>query len=400
VLAADEAVTRWIGSSVLARRAAPLEQRCAAARTLEGLHLPPTRLALFAAAIDPERALRDAAMAALVGWDDAAVHRFLVDQLRHEEREPGWIAPRDVRRHFGQVQVALDGEAAQELLEHVRAALLSSDWRRAYRGLQLAPGLPDAAVVPDLIVALRSWIERREQGQGRLRLEGDITRELRRRSGRNIGPHPERWTTWWRSRQAAGEAEGAGQDPAQATTAGFFGLRPLTDRVVFVLDRSGSMDSAFQGSGRTRYEEATEQLIGLLEDLGPQTRFRLILFSGTVEIWNDQLREASKADLGLARGWMRANGPGGATHLQPAVEQALRIDARGRVDLPALEADTVIVLCDGATAEGPGWVRALMEGPNEQACMVFHSVQIGAGGDGTLERLAEESGGDFVRVRG
>jgi len=140
--------------------------------------------------------------------------------------------------------------------------------------------------------------------------------------------------------------------------------------------------------------------MALLESLGPQTRFRVILFSGEARAWSRELRPATKTNLGLVRSWMSHNGPGGATHLQPAVAEAMRLDSRGRVNLSKLEADTVIVLCDGATAEGPGWVEPLMEGPNEAACLMFHSVQIGAGGDTTLERLAEQSGGDFLRVRG
>ena len=189
-------------------------------------------------------------------------------------------------------------------------------------------------------------------------------------------------------------------DPAEVTAAGFFGLRPLTDRVVLVLDRSGSMDTAFEGGARTRYEEATEQLLALLESLGPRTRFRVILFSSEKRVWSDKLRPATPANLGLVRTWMGNNGPGGATQLQPAVAAAMRLGSRGQVDLARLEADTMIVLCDGATAEGPHWMRPLMEGPNEEACLLFHSVQIGTAGDGTLERLAEESEGDFVRVRG
>jgi hypothetical protein len=58
----------------------------------------------------------------------------------------------------------------------------------------------------------------------------------------------------------------------------------------------------------------------------------------------------------------------------------------------------VIVLCDGETAESQQWVRPLLERVNQDACLVFHCVQIGSAGDGTLQRLAELSGGEFVQV--
>ena len=72
----------------------------------------------------------------------------------------------------------------------------------------------------------------------------------------------------------------------------------------------------------------------------------------------------------------------------------------GMPDLAVLEADTVIVLCDGETEEGPGWVEPFLRSVNQRARVVFHCVRIGAAGDGTLEKLAGGSGGDFVRVDG
>ena len=97
---------------------------------------------------------------------------------------------------------------------------------------------------------------------------------------------------------------------------------------------------------------------------------------------------------------MIKNGAKGGTHLKAGVLTAMHLDKRGKVDLEALEADTVIVLCDGATAEGPGWVVPLLRRTNDEARLIFHAVQIGSGGDGTLEVLCEETGGDFVRVEG
>lgn len=86
--------------------------------------------------------------------------------------------------------------------------------------------------------------------------------------------------------------------------------------------------------------------------------------------------------------------------LQSAVMRALKIGPDGLPDLAVLEADTVIVLCDGETAEGPGWVEPFLEIANQRARVIFHCVKIGAGGDGTLEKLAKGTGGDFVRVGG
>jgi Mg-chelatase subunit ChlD len=392
------ATTGWLAASVLARPASePAWRRAGAARALEGLHLPSTRLALFAGALDEDPLVRAACQRALVGWQDDGVHRFLLDQAERGRRQLDWIEPRLVREHFANTRLALESPLAARVTAQVREALDGDDWRAAARAVELGRGLPDGLAVPVLIDAMRRWQARRTSGGGRLRIEADLAAELRRRSGRNIGPHPERWATWWRSR-VAGAGEETPVPASPATAAGFFGLRPETDRVVFVLDRSGSMEAPFGAGDRSRYEEAVEQLCALLEALGPQARFRVILFSSGLRISGARLEAATAAQIASTRAWMLYRGPDGGTELEPAVREAMRLDARGRPDLEALEADTVVVLCDGETAEGPGWVRALLEGPNQEAALRFHCVQIGGGSDGTLEALAAGSAGSYLVV--
>jgi hypothetical protein len=392
-------VADWLAASVLSRPASePAWRRAGAARALEGLHLPSTKLALFAGALDEDAQVRGACQRALVGWPDDGVHRFLLDQAERGRRQLDWIEPRLVREHFAGLRLPLDSPIAARVAAQVRDALGADDWRAAARAIELGRGLPDGLAVPVLIDAMRRWQARRASGGGRLRIEADLAAELRRRSGRNIGAHPERWATWWRSR-VAGAGEDAPAPGSPTTAAGFFGLRPETDRVVFVLDRSGSMEAPFGALDHSRHEEAVEQLCALLEALGPQARFRVILFSSGLRISGPRLEAATAAQIASTRAWMLYRGPEGGTELEPAVREALHLDARGRPDLEALEADTVVVLCDGETAEGPGWVRALLEGPNQEAALVFHCVQIGGGGDGTLEALAQGSGGSFLVVK-
>lgn len=397
--AGGEELASWIALSVLAgREPEGLGRRIAAAELLEGRYLPATKLGLFGAALAPERELREAATLALNGWPDDSVHRFLLDQLRRTSETPGWVSPRIVREHFTLVELQPGTPATAALRAHLRAALEGHDWRAAYRALQLAPALSDEDAVPILLDGLERWSELRKVDAGRLRLEGDLVTELRRRSGRNIGLHVVRWRSWWTSHQARRTRDGGVVEAEELTHAEFFGLRPVTDRVVFVLDRSGSMDFAFSGGDRTRYEEAIAQLMGLLRGLGEGTRFRVILFSGETLVWSHRLKPASKANLSAVEAWIRSRKPRGNTRLRPGVEEAMRLDHRGRVDLKRLEADTVIVVCDGQTQDGPSWVGPLLETAGEEACLTFHGVQIGNTGDGTLERLAEGSGGEFVLV--
>jgi len=400
ILANDrDGLAAWLATEVLARPSVqPTQRRIAALELLEGVWAPSTKLALFTAAIDEDREVRDAAMSALVGWADEDVNRFMLQQLTTAEGRKGWISREAVRRHFKQVTIAAGDESERELLASCSSRILSEDWREAFHGIQLLTAVRDERAVPLLIEGLSVWIDRRARGTGSRRIEHELLRELERRSGRRIGLHPERWSSWWKVKSSGALVEPDESDPQRRTQADFFGLRPVTDRVVFVIDASGSMTTPFGAVGNTRYVEAVDQMLKFLRELGSSARFRVVLFSSELDVWQERLQPATESNLKSAQRWLLYHQPRGGTFLRPAIEEVLRLDKQGEVDLSRLEADSVIVLCDGDTAEGPKWIRPLLARANDDACLAFHCVQIGSGGDGSLETLAEESGGDFVHV--
>ena len=395
----DGSLTHWMAANVLALpRVHPLARRVAAVEVLAVRRTGESLLALLSCAVDPERELRNAAMEALAGWPDEGVHLFMVSQLERSAAEPGWISPLAVKRHFQRVEVAADGPAARALAAFATRALVSHAWRDAARAMPAVAALPDAAAVPPLIEGLAVWIARGERGKGSARIEGDILRELQRRSGRAIGPHPERWATWWKTRSGKQAAAPAGEASPTRTYARFFGLELPTDRVVFVVDRSGSMSAPFGSSGRSRYEEAVAQVLGFLRSQSETARFRVVIFSSGFSSSTSALQPANERNLASLERWLSSRSPGGGTELRPAIEEAIELTPSGRCDLARLEADSVVVLCDGETAEGPLWVQPLLERVNGEACLIFHAVQIGGAGDGTLEALAEHTGGQHVRI--
>jgi uncharacterized protein with von Willebrand factor type A (vWA) domain len=160
-----------------------------------------------------------------------------------------------------------------------------------------------------------------------------------------------------------------------------------------VLDRSGSMDEplgdASDAERPTRYEEAVERMAAYLDALGEEGRFDVVLFDGDAERWRGHLVEARGGAVREARGWSLRHPPGGGTRLRDAVESALEV---------APDADTLVVLCDGRTDEGPHWVVPTLRRLEASRGLVVHAVRVGAAGDGTLEALTRETGGDLVRV--
>lgn len=399
LLAADgeHELATWLASGVLVLTTQPEARRLATLKLLRDEHLDCTQLALFFCTRDASRPVRESALRALVGWNEEGVHTVMFNQLERLNRDPDWIRRSTIRAHFDAVALDSSSESSKQLHALTRSGMVSADWRRAFRALELISAVPDEQAVPSLIVGLELWITRRESGGGSRRIENEIARELERRSGKRIGVHPERWWQWWKVTRGAPD-DGGPIKLEERSVASFFGLRPVTDRVVFVIDRSLSMQGAFGTEGETRYSEAISQMVRFMGELGPQARFRVIVFGTDYDVWKGRLQPATEGNLRSASRWLRYHGPAGGTLLEPAIREVLRLDKRGRPDLGLLEADTVIVLCDGETSEGPGWVPALLAGPNEEAALAFHAVQIGGSDDGTLEALARGSGGDFVRV--
>lgn len=398
----DAFLERLVTGVLIDRRDAPLLRRYAALELLDAERTTSARVAMLHLARDGRDPLRPAVLATLPGWPGEDVDLFLVSLL-------GKPWPLGARPHpFNLVLERLRederplGQRAQAALEErIALMLLSTDWRDASRGLELARGLDPLRAVPMLLDALSSWNRREARGMGSLRIASDIQRELRRISGRKIGLDARSWVTWWIAvRQGriplhAPEADGE----SGRTSADFFGLRPVSDRVVFVLDASGSMDQAWATSGHSRYVEAVEQMTTYLQAAGEETRFNVVLFSSGAVAASTELLPATTENLEKVRTSLLARRPDGSTLLRPAIHLALGAPD-GRVDPERVEVDTVVVLCDGETASGPGWVVPFLDGIRAEVRVVFHCVLLATGGDGTLEALARETGGELLRVGG
>jgi hypothetical protein len=140
-------------------------------------------------------------------------------------------------------------------------------------------------------------------------------------------------------------------------------------------------------------------MVRFLQASGEQTRFNVILFSDEPLRSSARLVAARIETIERARSALLERVPAGDTYLAPAIALALHLD-EGAFDAERLEADTIVVLCDGETGEGPGWVGPLLERIHAEARVVFHCVLIGNRGDGTLRLLAEGTGGDYLQVGG
>ncbi len=371
-----------------------------------------TAPALFECAARSDPQVARLALEALISWHTPTIDRFVLARMQRSSAGGDWRQAQRLARHFADAPLPLQEPDATAFVQHCRKGLIDDDWRNVVRVVDCLDGLPDEWIIPGLIESLAVWIHRRGESRSRLRIETEIIAELEHRSGRSMGPHPERWGIWW-SAKRRGLAASADAQPAQLTTrTTFFGIRPTSDRICFVLDASGSMAQDFEGQGQprseapgkrarlpSRYEEAMNQMEAFLRGLGPGARFRVVCFNDGANAWRRELVPVTEQALQEARSWTARQGPGGGTMLRDGIESGLHIDSNGELDWEALEADTLIVLCDGETAEGSGWVEPFFEVAGPLTCVTVHAVQIGGSSDGSLEQMARLTGGDYVQVR-
>lgn len=416
VLAAHPAAGRRRAGSGRRDFVPTLEDRRAALSYLEQERLPSLRVALLAVGRRADDPLRPDVLGALGRWSrtvgpDAAVDLFLVQLL-------GTSFDRSAHPHPYNIVLDRLSPGAEPLAERARrllsgrvgAMLLSADWREGARAIRLSTGFPARERVPMLLDALTVWEQRVNAGQdldGVMRIQGDLVRALREISGRSHGKQPGPWIRWWvQVRQGMLPMPGTPEFGAQRrdreaeprSTASFFGLRPETDRVTFVIDHSGSMNTGFATSDDSRYVEAVEQMMRFLQGAPEGTLFSTILFSDKPTSSGETLDPATPKMLDLARRDLLGRKPRGGTNLRPAIIQALALDARGFPRTEILKADTIIVLCDGMTSGGKSWVQPMLNKVLPIHPVVFHCVHLGPTSDGVLEALAKGSGGSYLRV--
>ncbi|HEX5139029.1 MAG TPA: VWA domain-containing protein, partial [Planctomycetota bacterium] len=188
------------------------------------------------------------------------------------------------------------------------------------------------AVVPELVGLLGDQARLRTRETARLALKGIC--------GRDFGHDASAWKEWLRTR-GSGDASAAAR---KITFAQYYGVSVNSDRVLFLVDVSGSMRWPWRDP--KRIDVARKELVRVLREMPPGSLFNVILFSTKVRAWQDEEVAADPCNVEAAIAWAERNlkDPEGDTCTYAALERAFSRNPRF---------DTIFLLSDGQPSHGP-----------------------------------------------
>lgn len=272
--------------------------------------------------------------------------------------------------------------------------------------------------------AIPVLIERLAAEKGRVRT--DVEDALRSLTGRKYHGNVELWRRWWREHgegfevPASAAQEGAeSEDARERLGTEFFGIRTESERVLFVLDLSGSMkwsmvprNNPADDPGRdpdlpregeiSRLQAAQRELTRALGGIPDGGVFNLVLYASDVWTWQDRLATMRNDTRAAAVKFVEGLDALGGTNIHGALELALDLagaKAGDTWDAPVI--DTIFLLSDGRATVGvtidPDEILAYVRERNRSAGIVIHCIGLSGAQDAYLLRnLAEQNGGKYV----
>ena len=246
--------------------------------------------------------------------------------------------------------------------------------------------------------------------------KADAARHLTRVTGQNFGIDVKAWQQWqlqqwqlqqWQLQQSQMAARAVQtnppgkQVPAQLTATftraeelespagSYYGMPIFAERLVFVLDISGSM----QGG---RMVAAQRELIRAIEGLPSYAHFGVVVFNGNVDRWQRDLVPADARHKRSAVLYVERQSPAGNTASSDALATALTYDT-----------EAIYFLSDGAPTSGkilaPVDIVQAVTAANHVRRISIYTIGIAPGFSGSptdefLRTLAEANLGSYRRV--
>jgi uncharacterized protein YegL len=167
------------------------------------------------------------------------------------------------------------------------------------------------------------------------------------------------------------------------------GGSPMPKQIVFVLDKSGSMD----GDKITQLKSAFD---GILNQLREEDQFNIVVFDTSIRSWQASLVKVTPENRNAARNFMSGINAGGSTDLNGALLNAL-----GDISSTDNQAPIIVMLTDGqptAGVTGKAQIRANVKSANTCAVPIYC---LGFGSDvdfDFLQALSLENNARALRI--
>lgn len=283
-------------------------------------------------------------------------------------------------------------------------------------------GLRCKPVVPALIEGLKAELARKKDPWA---MDVRLHKLLEGLTGQSVVRGDIRpWQEFWRQ-EGAGftvkpKVDASAAPPRANKYQKFFDLEIDSDRVLFVLDFSGSMaepvtlqgktTGAQPGQPTTKAELVVAELKKIVLGLPDNALINMVVFSDEVRVWREErghpalvkLDDDSRDDL--VGNFLDGLRPQGSTNLYGALDRALDFAGRALYD-KYYEAgfDTLYVITDGAPSAGEvqdkDEIRRRVRESNRLRRLTIHCVTFGNKNDTDfLVPLAEENGGRHIHI--
>ncbi len=214
-------------------------------------------------------------------------------------------------------------------------------------------------------------------------------------TGVDRGLDPAVWERWWQivantfevpkdRQKVARSSSGAGGK----TVTAYHGIPIRSDKIVFIIDLSGSMTA--KAGEKTRLDMAKDELTAVLRQLTEGMSFNVIGFGTGVTSFEPQLVPVNEENVADACRWVEGLRVAGATNIYDSLETALYMDG----------VESIFLLSDGGPSAGKfvemDEIRRVIKRLNSDLKVRVNTIMIGAGGRAFdfMEKLADENDGE------
>lgn len=278
-----------------------------------------------------------------------------------------------------------DAPAVKTLTRLARSKPLADNFA-FHRGIILSLTRIKLTETVDTLIALLP------ESKGEVR--ADMIHFLTSSTGQQLGLDAQLWLQWWQENKATFKFPDAAtqvnyQELVKAGLSSYYGLPLYAQRLVFVLDTSGSMTGA-------RIIAAKRELINAIVGLPTDTQFAIVVFNSGVKPWQSKLAAATYETKKAAVKFVESQRAEYKTASYDALESAFRFDA-----------EAVYFLSDGDPSEGkivqPDQIIEAVTRGNRTRLISIYTIGIGVpdvGGplDRFMKSLADENFGIYRRV--